>query len=172
MKTTAEVPLAPIFGDHAGIERAKNGEGRIPVEQLPRCGGLEWSGSNRYQHSSYLFCEIELMKEQVWTLWRAASPRYCVVRGDTRGPGRDCAHTHESGRDPHCRDELSCASLARSVAVLTSDSFPSQVYPAASYATTVKKNRGTVAVLNLAPSQGDDKADFVFYGPCEETIPA
>ena len=33
-------------------------------------------------------------------------------------------------------------------------------------------NGGTVAVFNLAPSQGDDKADFVFYGPCEETVPA
>ena len=49
---------------------------------------------------------------------------------------------------------------------------PSQVHPAASYATTVKKNGGTVAVFNLAPSQGDGKADFVFYGSCEETIPA
>lgn len=47
-----------------------------------------------------------------------------------------------------------------------------QVHPAASYATTVKKNGGTVAVFNLAPSQGDEKADFVFYGPCEKTIPA
>ena len=112
------------------------------------------------------------MKEQVWALWRAASLRYCVVWGDTRGPGRDYAHTHESGRDPHCRDELSCASLARSVAVLTSDSLSSQVHPAASYATTVKKNGGTVTVFNLASSQGDHKANFVFYGPCEETVPA
>ena len=57
VKMTAEVPLAPIFSDQAVIEMAKNGEERIAVEQLPRCGELEWSGSNRYQHSSYLFCE-------------------------------------------------------------------------------------------------------------------
>ena len=53
-----------------------------------------------------------------------------------------------------------------------SDCLLPQVHPAASYATTVKKNGGTVAVFNMAPSQGDDKADFVFYGPCEKTIPA
>lgn len=48
VKTTAETPLAPIFSDKVVIERAKNGDERIAVEKLPRCGGPEWSGSNRY----------------------------------------------------------------------------------------------------------------------------
>ena len=30
---------------------------------------------------------------------------------------------------------------------------------------------GTVAVFNLDRSQGDDEADFLFLGPCEETLP-
>ncbi|KAJ2932622.1 hypothetical protein H1R20_g4466, partial [Candolleomyces eurysporus] len=47
----------------------------------------------------------------------------------------------------------------------------SLVQPASSYAGTVKKNGGHVALFNLGPSQGDDTADFVVYGPCEETIP-
>lgn len=55
------------------------------------------------------------MKEQVRAVWRAASPRYCMVRRDTRWPGRDYAYPHESRRAPRCWDKLSCASLARSV---------------------------------------------------------
>lgn len=49
----------------------------------------------------------------------------------------------------------------------------STVYPAAGFAARVKRNRskGKVAVFNLEPSSGDDSADYVFYGPCEETLP-
>jgi NAD-dependent deacetylase sirtuin 5 len=46
-----------------------------------------------------------------------------------------------------------------------------QVRPAADYAAQVKKNGGTVAVFNLARSKGDDEADFLFLGPCGETLP-
>lgn len=35
----------------------------------------------------------------------------------------------------------------------------------------MKKNGGTVAVFNLAHSKGDEEADFLFLGPCEETLP-
>ncbi|KAF9046031.1 DHS-like NAD/FAD-binding domain-containing protein [Hymenopellis radicata] len=44
----------------------------------------------------------------------------------------------------------------------------STVYPAAGYAYTVSENGGAVAVFNL---EGDDDADFLFLGPCEETLP-
>ncbi|KAF8974601.1 DHS-like NAD/FAD-binding domain-containing protein [Flammula alnicola] len=47
----------------------------------------------------------------------------------------------------------------------------STVYPAASYALEVKKHGGKVAVFNLERSKGDGKADYLFLGPCEETIP-
>ena len=44
--------------------------------------------------------------------------------------------------------------------------------PAAEYAKTVKKRGGRVAVFNLARTEGDEEADFLFLGPCEETLPA
>ncbi|KDR83364.1 hypothetical protein GALMADRAFT_235460 [Galerina marginata CBS 339.88] len=47
----------------------------------------------------------------------------------------------------------------------------SKVFPAASYASEVKKGGGKVAVFNVERSQGDSKADFLFLGPCEETLP-
>ncbi|KZV87587.1 DHS-like NAD/FAD-binding domain-containing protein [Exidia glandulosa HHB12029] len=47
----------------------------------------------------------------------------------------------------------------------------STVYPAASYAEEVKSHGGRVAVFNLDRSQGDGDADFLFLGPCEETLP-
>ena len=59
VKTTAETPLAPIFEDQAVIEGAKNGEETIAVDKLPRCGGPEWSGSNRYADGVRI-CFVEL----------------------------------------------------------------------------------------------------------------
>ncbi|KZT26920.1 DHS-like NAD/FAD-binding domain-containing protein [Neolentinus lepideus HHB14362 ss-1] len=47
----------------------------------------------------------------------------------------------------------------------------STVYPAAGYAAKVQDNGGKVAVFNLDRSEGDEDADFLFLGPCEETLP-
>ncbi|OCH94259.1 DHS-like NAD/FAD-binding domain-containing protein [Obba rivulosa] len=47
----------------------------------------------------------------------------------------------------------------------------STVYPAAGFAYQVKENGGKVAVFNLDRSEGDHMADFLFLGPCEETLP-
>ncbi|KAI9466742.1 DHS-like NAD/FAD-binding domain-containing protein [Lactarius psammicola] len=47
----------------------------------------------------------------------------------------------------------------------------STVYPAASYQRRVRKQGGKVAVFNLERSTGDADVDFLFLGPCEETIP-
>ncbi|KAJ7611581.1 DHS-like NAD/FAD-binding domain-containing protein [Roridomyces roridus] len=47
----------------------------------------------------------------------------------------------------------------------------STVYPAASYASKVQRQGGKVAVFNLDRSSGDMSADFLFLGPCEETLP-
>ena len=115
---------------------------------------------------------IELMEGQVWPMRWTAPPRDRVVRRDTRGPGRDHTHPHQSGRPDRRGHELSCTISSGFDSWSESDWLLPQVHPAASYAKTVKKNGGTVAVFNLAPSQGDDQADFVFYGPCEGTIPA
>jgi NAD+-dependent protein deacetylase sirtuin 5 len=45
------------------------------------------------------------------------------------------------------------------------------VYPAASYMYEVKERGGKVAIFNVERSEGDAIADFLFLGPCEETIP-
>jgi len=47
----------------------------------------------------------------------------------------------------------------------------STVYPAASFQRMVRKNGGKVAVFNLERSRQDEEADFLFLGPCDETIP-
>lgn len=47
----------------------------------------------------------------------------------------------------------------------------SKVYPAASYQNIVREHGGKVAVFNVERSAGDETADFLFLGPCEETIP-
>ena len=47
----------------------------------------------------------------------------------------------------------------------------STVYPAAGFASQVKHYGGKVAVFNIEPTPGDEVADFLLYGPCEETLP-
>lgn len=47
-----------------------------------------------------------------------------------------------------------------------------KVYPAAGVADIVRKAGGKVAVFNIDRSEGDDDADFLFLGPCEETLPS
>lgn len=50
-------------------------------------------------------------------------------------------------------------------------SLGAQVYPAAGYAYEVADHGGKVAVFNLERTEGDDEADFLFLGPCEQTLP-
>jgi len=47
----------------------------------------------------------------------------------------------------------------------------STVQPAASYMYEVEGHGGKVAIFNVERTGGDDIADFLFLGPCEETIP-
>ncbi|KAF8341488.1 DHS-like NAD/FAD-binding domain-containing protein [Cantharellus anzutake] len=46
----------------------------------------------------------------------------------------------------------------------------STVYPAAGFAFAVKENGGKVAIFNLERTPGDDEADWLFLGPCEDTL--
>jgi hypothetical protein len=46
-----------------------------------------------------------------------------------------------------------------------------QVRPASTYTYRVQRRGGKVAVFNLEHSQGTDRADFVFRGPCEVQLP-
>ncbi|KAF8324098.1 DHS-like NAD/FAD-binding domain-containing protein [Clavulina sp. PMI_390] len=94
-------------------------------------------------------------------------------------------------RLPHCTAE-GCGGMLRPGVVWFGESIPklkdieklvaqadlclvigtsSTVQPAASFAGDVQENGGTVAVFNLDRSEGDDEADFLFLGPCEETLP-
>ncbi len=45
------------------------------------------------------------------------------------------------------------------------------MYPAAGYASEVRMQGGKVAVFNLDKDAGAGDADFLFLGPCEETLP-
>lgn len=47
----------------------------------------------------------------------------------------------------------------------------STVYPAAAFAHEVSGHGGKVAIFNLSRTEGDEIADFLFLGPCEETLP-
>ncbi|KAJ3478164.1 hypothetical protein NLI96_g9948 [Meripilus lineatus] len=47
----------------------------------------------------------------------------------------------------------------------------STVYPAASYAYKVRRHKGKAAVFNLDKEAGTESADFLFLGPCEQTLP-
>ena len=51
----------------------------------------------------------------------------------------------------------------------------SQVQPAAGFAYEIKARGGKVAIFNVEytpdPDLSDYKPDFLFLGPCEETLP-
>lgn len=127
----------------------------VGVEALPRCGGAWWNGSNRYGRCGGLlrpavvwFGEApegmgEIAKELNWTDLLIVVGTSSVV-GHVLVTARDVLSWYGSG----------------------------QVRPAAGYAEMVKKRGGRVAVFNLGRSEGDEEADFLFLGPCEQTLPA
>lgn len=67
--------------------------------------------------------------------------------------------------------ELDGTSLRVHAAITRAHIRSSQVYPAAGYAYTVQEAGGKVAVFNLDKSEGDEEADYLFRGPCEELLP-
>uniref|UniRef100_A0A8H7Y6Z8 CCR4-Not complex 3'-5'-exoribonuclease subunit Ccr4 n=1 Tax=Psilocybe cubensis TaxID=181762 RepID=A0A8H7Y6Z8_PSICU len=107
----------------------------IAIGDLPRCGGDEWVGSNRYGR-----CGGLLRPDVVW--FGEVPPRM-----------------GEIGREMTACDLL--------IVVGTS----SIVQPAAGFASQVQGHSGKVAVFNLDRSNNDDKADFLFLGSCDTTLP-
>ncbi|KAF8058736.1 DHS-like NAD/FAD-binding domain-containing protein [Lyophyllum atratum] len=107
----------------------------ITIDQIPKCGGDAWAGSNRYGK-----CGGLLRPEVVWF-----------------------------GEVPPLMGEIARKMSGCDLLLVVGTS--STVVPAASFASQVKKNGGTVAVFNLGRSIGDEEADYVFLGPCEETLP-
>ena len=63
-------------------------------------------------------------------------------------------------------------SFNRRIGKLMIPSLGLKVYPAAGYAYEVSENGGKVAIFNLENTDGDEDADFLFLGPCEETLPS
>ncbi|ELU37138.1 SIR2 domain-containing protein [Rhizoctonia solani AG-1 IA] len=131
-KTSMEPLSCPAF-DH-GYDIPENEV--IPIEDLPRCGGRGWAGSNRYGQ-----CGGLLRPGVVWF-----------------------------GESPEHQGEIARVFNWADVALVVGTS--ALVYPAAGYVKTVKNNGGKVAIFNLETSSQDSDADFVFLGPCEETLPA
>ncbi|KZT25357.1 sirtuin [Neolentinus lepideus HHB14362 ss-1] len=129
---TFDSPLSPAL---AGITEQNAGERDIPIDQLPRCGGPDWKGSNRWGRCG------GLLRPAV--VWFGEVPE---------GMG-------EIAKELNWTDLL--------IVVGTS----SLVHPAAGFAKTIKSRGGKVAIVNLERSEGDSDADFLFIGPCEETLP-
>jgi len=73
------------------------------------------------------------------------------------------------GEVPHHLEEIDEIVQKADLAIVVGTS--STVYPAAGYASEVSENGGTVAVFNLDRSKGDSEADYLFLGPCAETLP-
>jgi len=145
VRLSYETLLSPALGDILPSEEtlaaavssdsASSGLKEIPTEDLPRCGGLKWNGSNRYGR-----CGGLLRPQVVWF-----------------------------GEVPEGMGEIARVLNWTEVLIVVGTS--SLVYPAAGFAKTVKDRGGKVAVFNLERSQGDEQADFLFLGPCEDVLP-
>lgn len=68
-----------------------------------------------------------------------------------------------------CDGELSSLDMTQRVA--DADDTATQIHPAAKFAAAVQEHGGKVAVFNLERTKGDETADFLFLGPCEELLP-
>ncbi|GBE78854.1 NAD-dependent protein [Sparassis crispa] len=127
-------PLCPALAHaHAEAEESEL-QREIPIEDLPRCGGPEWNGSNRYAR-----CGGLLRPGIVWF-----------------------------GEVPEGMGDIARALNWTDILIVVGTS--SLVHPAAGFAKMVKNRGGKVAIFNLNQSKGDDDADFLFLGPCEETL--
>ncbi|KAH7335808.1 sirtuin [Rhizoctonia solani] len=126
---------ARLIEMHGSAFRTICMQSNVPVEDLPKCGGREWLGSNRYGR-----CGGLLRPGVVWF-----------------------------GEAPEQQGEIARVFNWADVLLVVGTS--ALVHPAAGYVKTVKNNGGKVAVFNIEASPQDEDADFVFLGPCEETLP-
>ncbi|KZW00550.1 DHS-like NAD/FAD-binding domain-containing protein [Exidia glandulosa HHB12029] len=74
------------------------------------------------------------------------------------------------GEKPYHLDEINSIVYKADMCLVIGTS--STVRPASTYAYRVQRHGGKVAVFNLAPSEKDEQADFVFSGPCETILPS
>ena len=114
----------------------------IPIASLPRCAKC----GSLARPGVVWFGEMPHKLDEIDEI--AAKADLCLVVG-----------TSSTARS------LTCTSVTRIA------DCHSQVYPAAGYAGEVQDRGGKVAVFNLDRSKGDHDADYLFLGPCEETLP-
>lgn len=150
-ETNTSSPIcAALAGTEAQLLQPDKDEKKIPVEDLPRCKQPECGGLLR--PAVVWFGEEIDQLPAIEELVEAAD--MCLVIGTSS----TVSNIFDSG----C-----CAQLRLTICLLD----VSEVHPAAGFAFEVQDNGGQVAVFNLDRSDGDDEADFLFLGPCEETLP-
>ena len=129
----------------------------IPTDKLPRCGGDEWSGSNRFGR-----CGGLLRPDVVWF-------------------GEIPPLMGEIARKITWCDLLIVVGTSSTVSFLdyywlfiffddTGFNFW-QVQPASGIASQIKEHNGKVAIFDINPPKKQDEADFLFLGSCDVTLP-
>ncbi|KAL1739123.1 DHS-like NAD/FAD-binding domain-containing protein [Schizophyllum fasciatum] len=141
-----EVPH-PLFEMH----------GRVLDTLCTRCGHREHNGS------SPLSPELADQARDASSIPLEDLP-HCVRCGGLLRPG--VVWFEEI---PHDLDKIDALVDRADMCIVVGTS--STVQPAASFAYEVADGGGTTAVFNIARSDGDEDADFLFIGPCEETLP-
>lgn len=72
------------------------------------------------------------------------------------------------GEEPHRMDDIFELADEADLCIIVGTS--AVVQPAASVGARVKRHGGQVAVFNIERSKNSDKADFLFFGPCETRL--
>lgn len=135
-------PVCPALGGTEALLEAGVREPDIPLEDLPRCP--KCGGLAR--PAVVWFGEIPFHIDEIFEL--ADKADLCLVVGTS--------------------SMVRTGFLGSGIYALRTSL---QVHPAAKLAMKVKEHGGKVAVFNVDRSKRDDQADFLFLGPCEETLP-
>ena len=125
----------------------------ISTDKLPRCGGDEWSGSNRFGR-----CGSLLRPDVVW--FGEIPP----LMGEIARKITWCDLLIVVGTSSIV-SFLRCRGCRLTVLVFR------QVQPASGFASQVKEHNGKVAIFDIHPPNKCDEADFLFLGSCDVTLP-
>lgn len=128
----------------------------IPVDKLPRCGGGEWNGSNRYGR-----CGGLLRPDVVW--FGEVPP----LMGEIARKITWCDLLIVVGTS----SIVSCVYLRVFNCSLLTRRSNDQVQPASGFASQFKGHGGKIAFFNIERTEKDEDADFAFVGSCDEILP-
>jgi NAD+-dependent protein deacetylase sirtuin 5 len=149
-----EPHLAASFKDCIDLKNFIN----IPTDKLPRCGGDEWSGSNRFGR-----CGGLLRPDVVW--FGEIPP----LMGEVARKITWCDLLIVVGTS----STVSFYNYLISLILFFDDTEFNlwQVQPASGFASQVKEHNGKVAIFDINPPKKSDEADFIFLGSCDVTLP-